>query len=127
MILSDLSHLIGGDLSASSVGDAAAVSATERGQQRVIRRLLTNPGAYVFHPEYGAGLPQWVGRTADLPALRALIRSQMLLEPAVARSPEPVIDVQPIANTAGGGFSVRLTYTDSPSGETVVTSFDVTR
>lgn len=127
MILSDLSHLIGGDLSASAAGDAAAVSGTERGQQRVLRRLLTSPGEYIFQPDYGAGLPQWVGRTADLPALRALIRSQMLLEACVARSPEPVVDVQPIGNTSGGGFSVRITYTDAPSGETVVTSFDVTR
>jgi hypothetical protein len=71
MNLSDLNHYIGNDLTASNTGDLQPVDTTVRGQQRVLRRLLTNPGDYIFHPNYGAGLPQWIGRTADLAEMRA--------------------------------------------------------
>lgn len=127
MILSDVSHYIGTDLATSATGDLAPVLATVRGQQRILRRLLTNPGDYIFHPDYGAGLPSWVGRTADLPALKSLILSQMLLEASVATDPAPLIDVQPIPSSAGGGFAVSIQYADAGTGETVTLSFDVTR
>ena len=57
--------------------------------------------------------------------MRALIRGQMLLEPSVAAQPEPNVSVLPIANQAGGGFAVAISYTDAPSGEPVVLSFNV--
>jgi phage baseplate assembly protein W len=123
--LSDLYHYFGTDLSPSNTGDLLTVTAITRGQQRVLRRLLTNPGDYIFQPEYGAGLAQWIGATADLAAMRALIRGQMLLEPSVAVQPEPDVSVLPIANQAGGGFAVAISYTDAPSGTPVVLSFDV--
>jgi len=123
--LSDLYHYFGTDLSPSNTGDLLTVTAITRGQQRVLRRLLTNPGDYIFQPEYGAGLAQWIGANADLAAMRALIRGQMLLEPSVAVQPEPDVSVLPIANQAGGGFAVAISYTDAPSGEPVVLSFNV--
>jgi phage baseplate assembly protein W len=123
--LSDLYHYFGTDLSPSNRGDLLTVTAITRGQQRVLRRLLTNPGDYIFQPEYGAGLAQWIGANADLAAMRALIRGQMLLEPSVAVQPEPDVSVLPIANQAGGGFAVAISYTDAPSGEPVVLSFNV--
>ena len=49
--MADMNHWMGGDLGVSPVGDVAAVSGTDRGRQRVLRRLSTNPGAYVFQPE----------------------------------------------------------------------------
>jgi phage baseplate assembly protein W len=123
--LADLYHYFGTDLSPSNTGDLLTVTAITRGQQRVLRRLLTNPGDYIFQPEYGAGLAQWIGANADLAAMRALIRAQMLLEPSVAVQPEPDVSVLPIANQAGGGFAVAISYTDAPSGEPVVLSFNV--
>jgi phage baseplate assembly protein W len=123
--LSDLYHYFGTDLSPSNTGDLLTVTAITRGQQRVLRRLLTNPGDYIFQPEYGAGLAQWIGANADLAAMRALIRGQMLLEPSVAVQPEPDVSVLPIANQAGGGFAVAISYTDAPSGAPVVLSFNV--
>ncbi len=123
--LSDLYHYFGTDLSPSNTGDLLTVTAITRGQQRVLRRLLTNPGDYIFQPEYGAGLARWIGATADLAAMRALIRAQMLLEPSVAATPEPDVSVLAVANQAGGGFAVAISYTDAPSGEPVVLSFDV--
>ena len=123
--LADLYHYFGTDLAPSNTGDLATATAIARGQQRVLRRLLTNPGDYIFQPEYGAGLARWIGATADLAAMRVLIRGQMLLEPSVASQPEPEVTVLPIANQAGGGFAVAIRYTDASSGEPVVLSFDV--
>ena len=44
MNLNDLSQYVGGDLSPSGTGDLQAANGTLRGQQRVLRRLLMNPG-----------------------------------------------------------------------------------
>ena len=125
--LHDLSQYVGGDLSSSGTGDLQTASGTLRGQQRVLRRLLTNPGDYIFHPTYGAGLPKYVGQVADLAKIKALILGQVLLEDAVAKSPAPVITVAPIQNGAGGGFSVSIQYTDAPSKQPVSLSFSVSK
>ena len=77
--MSDLNHFYGGDLSLSATGDILKVDGSTQGQQRVLRRLLTNPalmdssgkvtvvGDYIWHPTYGAGLPRMVGDTVDIP------------------------------------------------------------
>jgi hypothetical protein len=133
----DLFHYIGTDLSTSSIGDFQTVGGTVKGQQRVLRRLLTNPqafdangnpqtsGDYIFHPEYGAGLPSYVGKTMDIPKITALIRGQMLLESSVAKSPAPIISVSPINGGFNGGLFVQLQYTDSVTAEPVSLSFNV--
>lgn len=51
----DLFHYVGTDLSVSPSGDLLSVTGTERRKQKILRRLITNPGELVFHPEYGAG------------------------------------------------------------------------
>lgn len=126
MNLSDLYHYFGSDLSPSNSGDLQAVDTTVRGQQRILRRLLTNPGEYIFQPDYGAGLPQWVGRTARVQEIRALIRGQIMMEAAVAKLPEPVITVGAIANQSGGGFAVSIAYNDAETGQPATLSFNVT-
>ena len=118
----DLWHYYGGDLAQSATGDLLGVDGTVKGQQRILRRLLTNPGDYLWHPDYGAGLPAKVGDVFDAAKIRALIRGQILLEAAVARSPEPVIDVQQIPS----GLSVNIQYNDAPSGARQTLSFNVT-
>ena len=122
-LINDISHYWGSDIAVSAVGDLAPASGTLRGQQRVLRRLLTNPGDYEFHPDYGAGLPSYVGSVATPDEITALIRGQVMLEDAVARTPLPVISVASIAN----GISVQLTYTDAPSGQPVILAFSVTK
>ncbi|WP_293857186.1 hypothetical protein [uncultured Alsobacter sp.] len=117
----DIDHLFGSDLTASGSGGLLAVDGSQRGLERVLRRLLTNPGDYIWHPEYGAGLPRWVGETLDVEALTSLIRSQIFLEAAVARTPEPVITVSPILN----GVVVRIVYSDAETGKQLTLSFDV--
>jgi len=121
--LNDIHHFFGGDITMSVTGDLRPVTGTELGQQRVLRRLLTNPGDYIFHTDYGAGLPAKVGSTLNQYEITALIRGQMLLEDAVAKSPEPEITVKPFAN----GVSVYILYTDADSQQRASLSFNVNR
>ena len=108
--MSDLHLDWAGDLASSETGDLVTVEQPALGTERVLRRLLTNPGAYVWHPTYGAGLARFVGQPIDVAGVQALIRSQMLLEPAVAADPEPVVTVQ--ADVAGTLF-VQVRYADA--------------
>jgi hypothetical protein len=121
--MNDLSHYIGGDLLASPTGDLQPASGTLRGQQRVLRRLLTNPGDCLFHPTYGAGLPKYVGQATDVAKIQALIRGQILLEDSVARSPAPTINVSPIK----GGVAVSIRYVDASTGQPATLNFNVSK
>lgn len=122
-MLNDLFHNIGSDVLSSVTGDLLQVDGTTKGQQRVLRRLLTNPGDYIFHPTYGGGLGAKVGQTQDIPAITALIRSQLKLEAVVAQLPEPTVVVTPIDR----GVSVNIRYTDADSREPQILSFNVNR
>lgn len=123
----ELWHDWGSDLVFSSTGDLLLADGTDEGRQRVLRRLLTNPGSYVFHVDngpvkaYGAGLPGKVGSTIDAKAIQALCLSQMFLEQAVARSPAPTVDVQQIPN----GIYVSVQYTDAQSNQPVALAFNI--
>ncbi|ADE12128.1 hypothetical protein [Sideroxydans lithotrophicus] len=130
----DIFHLWGNDIGAGSSGDLATVDGTVRNQQRILRRLLTNPqainadgsitpGDYAQHPDYGAGLPQYVGDLYDPSKIRARIRGQMLMESCVARTPEPQIDVQQVDQ----GISCNIQYVDSTTNTPQVLSFNVTQ
>jgi hypothetical protein len=118
----DLSHLYGADLSVSAGGDLATAEATQLGQERVLRRLLTNPGDYIWNLGYGAGLAQFVGQPAAAARIRSVIRSQIFQESAVAQTPEPVIDV---AVDPAGAVTVAVRYADATTGATQTLSFTV--
>lgn len=133
--MSDLNHYFGGDVSQSATGDLLKIDGTTQGVQRVLRRLLTNPalrdssgnvvaaGDYIFHPDYGAGLPRMVGDTIDIAKIKGAIKGQILLESAVARNPAPAIDVVAIT----GGVSVSIRYNDAQTGAPAALDFDVNR
>lgn len=118
----DLSHVWSGDLSAGFGGDLATVTGPEAGQQRVLRRLLTNPGDYIWQPDYGAGLGSYVGAPVSPATIAATIRSQMYKEDSVARDPEPVIDVQA---GPGGTVYVHIRYADADTSTGQVLAFSV--
>lgn len=121
--MNDLYQYFGDDLNPSATGDLQPVVTTTRGQQRILRRLLTNPGDYIWHPDYGAGLPRYVGSVIDVRQIKALIRGQVLLEDSVAKTPEPVIDVQAIQ----GGMTVTIQYNDAATNAPQRLSFNVTK
>lgn len=119
----DLYHITGGDLDVSPAGDLRPVDQQERGRQRILRRLLTNPGDYLFHPGYGAGLGKKVGENIHPGEWRALIAGQMLLEESVSSSPPPHVRLSLIES----GVSVSVSYTDALTGTPETLSFDITR
>lgn len=120
--MADLWHQFGSDLALGATGDVALATGALAGQQRVLRRLLTNPGDYIWQLDYGAGLGQFVGSPASAAQIRAVVRSQIFKEAAVARSPEPLIDV---TTDATGTVYVHIRYADAASGATQILSFSV--
>lgn len=118
--MADTSHQFGADLALSPTGDLATASGAALGQQRVLRRLLTNPGDYIWNLDYGAGLARFVGQPADEAGIAAVIRSQIFKEASVARMPEPTIDVQ---SGVTGTIYAHIRYADAQSGETQLLSF----
>lgn len=122
--MADIWQQWGSDLIIGPTGDLATASGTSLGQQRVLRRLLTNPGDYIWQPDYGAGLAQFVGQPVNAFQIAAVVRSQIFREAVVARSPEPVVDVQ-VDDT--GVVYVSIRYADATSLETQVLSFSMGR
>lgn len=123
-MINDLFHYWGSDVSTGPTGDLQTVNGTLLGQQRVLRRLLTNPGDYVFQPNYGAGLPAYVGQPMDVGKITALIKAHLLLESAVAKTPPPQITVTQ-APTDPSALAVTIAYNDAATNTPVVLSFNV--
>jgi hypothetical protein len=107
----DLSHEWGGDLAISSSGDIALATGSAVTNQRVYRRLLTNPGDYLWHLNYGGGLAQFVGLPASPPDIEAIIRDQLEQETAIAQSPIPEISAK-IEDPTNGYVVADIGYWD---------------
>ena len=123
--MADISHQWGTDLTIGATGDLVTAMDAVLGQQRVLRRLLTNPGDYLWQPNYGAGLARFIGQPGNALQIGAVIRSQIFKEAAVARTPEPVIDVSFGSAGAPGTVYVHIRYVDADSGQTQILSFSV--
>ncbi|MBO1360768.1 MULTISPECIES: phage tail protein [Acetobacter] len=112
----DAYHVPGSDLTLGSSGDIAVASGVDASNQRILRRLATNAGDYIFSLAYGAGLPGRVGGS-DVPAdLETLISQQILLEASVSSTPAPIVSV-----TRSGQSITRIsiTYRNTETGDTV--------
>lgn len=122
-LLNDINCNWGEDI-VPSAGDLGTVYGAERSKQRVLRRLLTNPGGYIWEPTYGAGLPAFIGQarsTDNFDQIKSLILSNMLLEDSVSKSPPPKIFIQTIQN----GVFVQINYNDNPTQNPIVLNFDL--
>ena len=98
----DLFNYFGSDLSTSHTGDLLLVDGITLSQQRILRRLLTNPGDYIFDLTYGAGLPSFIGiplSQSVYAQITGLITSQMYLETSVQQNPPPIITLKSNQNT----------------------------
>lgn len=124
--MDDLYHYWGNDLQAGATGDLLPVAGATRGQQRILRRLLTNPGDYLWHGDYGAGLPAYIGEVVDTARIAGIVRSQLALEASVSQTPVPEITVAAIASPPGA-FSVTIHYTDAETNAAQVLSFNVSQ
>lgn len=121
----DLDHDFGQDMKLSATNDLQNATAITKSQQRVQRRLMTMPGTYIWHPDYGAGLQQYVGQplTPDLTdTIKTRILSQIFLEDSVAKTPSPDISLQ----TIQGGLFVQINYTENSTQQPIVLSFTMT-
>lgn len=121
--MNDLDHFIGGDVATSATADLNVATGLTASQQRVLRRLLTNPGDYPWHPTYGAGLPAEVGKLADERRIKGLILAHIFKESVVLQTPPPIITV----TMQVSGVSVRIQYADAQTGQLATLSFDVNR
>jgi phage baseplate assembly protein W len=120
--MADLNHTWGADLAFSPSGDLSLVDGAVRSRQRILRRLMTGLGDYIWNLDYGAGVPRFIGSLIDATSIAATIRSQIMQEPAVARSPLPVITVTPI----DGGVFVRLQFLSVELGVQETLQFNYT-
>lgn len=112
--MADLWHDMGGDLSLTASGDLRLADGADATRQRVLRRLLTNSGGYIWHGSYGAGLARFVGAAGAALRIAATIRRQLRLERGVGQVPAPAVDV---AADALGTVTATVRYADQAGGQ----------
>jgi phage baseplate assembly protein W len=120
--MADMAHTFGGDLALSASGDLLVVSGDTLTQQRVLRRLLTNDGDYIWHLAYGAGLGRMVGQPVNAAAIENIVRSQIFRESSVAQVPAPVVTTS--VNT-DGMVTVTIQYADAVTGAGSTLTFQI--
>lgn len=116
----DLAHWFGNDLTVAASGDLLTVDEPARSEQRLVRRLLTPPGSYIWHPTYGAGLAQYIGRPSAAKTIEGIVRAQLKLESAVASSPAPQVTVSLLTS---GVLTVTIVYWNNNTGTLRTLSF----
>lgn len=120
--MTELAHQFGADLSLSATGDLALASGSQATQQRVLRRLLTVQGDYLWQLDYGAGFPAMIGQPALPARIKAIARAQMAKEQGVAVTPRPVVTVTGDQN---GGVFAQISFADAQTGDTATLSAPV--
>lgn len=120
--MADLAHSFGSDIQLGPTGDLALSDGVELGRERVLRRLMTAPGAYIWHIAYGAGLPLFIGEPGNAARVAAVTRTQMYLESRVSHTPPPQIDVNLLTT---GTLTLSIRYADVPTQLPVVLNFNL--
>jgi hypothetical protein len=100
----------GADLSVGPGGDINVASVRANAQQRVVRRLLTNPGDYIWHTNYGAGLGSNIGEPYVPGGIEGIILDQLRLEPLVAAAPAPRVQINQSMSGPSATTSVTVQY-----------------
>lgn len=119
--MADIGHYFSGDLQVGATGDLLVADSFLESNQRILRRLLTNQGDYLWQPKYGAGLPKRIGMPRDDAETTSLVTSQMYLEDSVSQNPAPQVLASPIAN----GLNMQIQYVEKESSQPVTLSFQV--
>jgi hypothetical protein len=117
----DARHWWDSDIAISSTGDLALSDGIDLSNQRIVRRLMTILGEYVWHTDYGASVPVRVGDTLDLSLIESIVRGQIFEEAAVDPEYDPEIIVTKILN----GVFVAIRYVDALTGQQASLDFDV--
>ena len=120
--MADLSLSFGGDLAIGPTSDVVVSDGPALGRERVLRRLLTCPGGYIWQLAYGAGLGKFVGQPGASDVVGAIARAQMKYEAAVAATPAPRV----LAYAGEDGVVVMsVSYTDAASQQLSTLSMTV--
>ena len=115
----DIGHAWGGDLTIGATGDLETVSPPDSVSQRIIRRLLTNRGDYIWSLVYGAGLTKFLGQPIVMAQIMAEIRVQMLRETSVATYPCPIVSIASAGLDRPGVFKAEISYWIAQQAEPV--------
>lgn len=115
--MDDLSLEWGSDLVVGPTGDLLLVSGMDVVGHRIVRRLLTNPGDYIWQVNYGAGLARSVGDPLNTALIEAAIRRHLQLEDQVASSPTPTVKVGNV-DRAAGVFVADVGYASAEGNQT---------
>ena len=106
------------DFQADATGDLLTSTGDVEVRQRLERRLFTAVQGYVWHKEYGAGLPQKIGSVYSREQIQSIVASQLALEASVAPNPPAILTVQQDPNDAAL-ISIGIQYWDAVSGDAV--------
>jgi hypothetical protein len=91
-------------------------------RQRLERRLLTRVNGYVWHKEYGAGLPQKIGTVLSIEDIEAVCAAQLALEASVAPTPPTKLTVAASPNDPSN-IGIGVVYWDAQTG--IAVSFTI--
>jgi hypothetical protein len=100
----------GEDLSVGVSGDIGVALVQAEVQQRLVRRLLTNPGEYVWHVDYGAGLGSYVGERYSPGFIEGAVLNELQLEALVAGTPAPMVQTNLSVTGPFSTISVAIQY-----------------
>jgi hypothetical protein len=110
----------GGDLLVGPGGDIGTAPVQFEVEQRLVRRLLTNPGDYIWHTTYGGGLGSFVGQPCSPALIEGTILGQLQQETLVA--PDPAPTVQTNQSLSGSFSTISVTVQFQVTGISVSTS-----
>jgi hypothetical protein len=111
------------DFVPDATGDLLVVDGDDEVRQRLERRLFTAVQGYVWHPDYGAGLPQKVGSVLTVAEIRSIVAAQIALEASVAANPPAQLTVTASQNQPDL-VNISIKYWDAVTGVSV--SFAIT-
>lgn len=120
----EISQIFGQDLTVNEKGGLTLVDSLDETNQRVMRRLLSAVRGYIWHLDYGAGLPQFVGdvrSNSKLGKIKSLVVSNVLKEETVAKTPTPTVKFDIIAD----GIACTINYKSSINDKSYVLTFTV--
>lgn len=116
--MADLALEWNDDFQIDSTGDLRVIDGDDEVRQRLERRLFTAVHGYVWHPEFGAGLPQKIGSVLSVSDIRSVVAAQLALEATVAPNPPAQLTIQADPNQASL-VTIGIQYWDAVTGVSV--------
>lgn len=117
--------MYGGDILLTPARSIAVATGVDGVNQRILRRVISAAGNYLWHPKEGVGAGKDVGAVPNqqtLSRIKARINGAVLYDDDVAKSPAPMITFDTkIANL----LSVTIKYTYAPTGQLQTLSFNL--